>query len=159
MEDSLGKNPIMLANAEGDAPKNAAWRLLRVAIVLHRAGEITFRIFEENEGSDARDGHFVHDDFPPIGFHRGRHTIDRLHRYRAFESVHSLAFDKFTALLHRALNAGVVLVAGENLKESGRPPGLKIPAEDVFVKRSGALQIVRVDGEVCKVGRHGFTVG
>src|SRR3954462_10553229 len=120
--------------------------VLSVRVILHRADDVAFRIAEEDQMSDGRDERPRNQDRAAVRHHGGGHRIDVRHRDAALVADRALAFHELAAFLEGAPNAGVALVAGANLEEAGRPPGLEAPGEDALVEAPRPVHVVGVDG-------------
>src|SRR5437773_11930229 len=101
---------------------------------LFDAADVALGVLELQQPADSGDLALLEDDLAAVGDDRLGGRVDVVDADRAFEAVHALPGNEVMALLQRARDARVVLVAGRHQEEAGRPPRLKLPTEDLLVE-------------------------
>ena len=118
-------------------------------VILHRSEDVALGVFKEHEGSDADDDGAGEGDLTACLGHRLRGLVDRFDGDSALKADRGPATDQFTPGLHGPAQATRV-----DLVEVRRPPGIKLPIENAFIKLAPAIYVVGVNGEMDDV-RHG----
>src|SRR5260221_13082109 len=131
---------------------------MRLVVVGHRADDVALGVFERCQDADRRDRRLLHEDAATVLCCSLGDGVEIVDGNGAFETVRTARAARLPALVHQALDTGVLFVAGMYEIEIGRPPRFEAPAEHGFVKAAAALDVVGVNGEAGKVGGHGERV-
>lgn len=92
---------------------------------------------------------------PPLAATRAAITSTIFDRKCRLDAIESGASARNQAFVHEAENPGRFLITGMDQVKARRSPGFENPLEHRFVKRSGAGDIVNMNGKCGEIIWHG----